>query len=73
MTGTGFPVRSFMFEEVKVAIIASIAASALICLVLWEGFEIIILPRRVIRRFRLPLFFLPEQLAPQVRMLNFTL
>jgi hypothetical protein len=35
------------------AILAAIMGTALIILVLWEGFETIVLPRRVTRRFRL--------------------
>ena len=39
------------------AIIASVCGIALIVVVLWEGFETIILPRRVTRRFRLTRLF----------------
>lgn len=39
------------------AITAAISGFSLIILVLWEGFETIILPRRVTRRFRLTRFF----------------
>ena len=39
------------------AIVATTSGIALILLVLWEGFETIILPRRVTRRFRLTRFF----------------
>jgi hypothetical protein len=38
-------------------IAAVIAGAMLIAVILWEGFEIIILPRRVTRRFRLSRFF----------------
>lgn len=38
-------------------IIAALAGVTLILLVLWEGFETMILPRRVTRRFRLTRFF----------------
>lgn len=38
-------------------IAAIIAGAMLIAVILWEGFEIIILPRRVTRRFRLSRFF----------------
>lgn len=38
-------------------IVAAIAGTALVVLVLWEGFETIILPRRVTRRFRLTRLF----------------
>jgi hypothetical protein len=40
-----------------VAIAAAMLGVALILLVLWEGFETIVLPRRVTRRFRLTRFF----------------
>jgi len=39
------------------AIVATISGIALILLVLWEGFETIVLPRRVTRSFRLTRFF----------------
>ena len=39
------------------AIVAAIFGAALILGVLWEGFETIVLPRRVTRRFRLTRFF----------------
>jgi hypothetical protein len=42
---------------VQVAIVVSLFGIFLILLVLWEGFETIILPRRVTRRFRLTRFF----------------
>ncbi|BDV44014.1 hypothetical protein GURASL_29370 [Geotalea uraniireducens] len=38
-------------------IVAAIVGTALVLLVLWEGFETIILPRRVTRRFRLTRLF----------------
>jgi hypothetical protein len=40
-----------------VAIFVSLFGIALILVVLWEGFETIVLPRRVTRRFRLTRFF----------------
>jgi hypothetical protein len=40
-----------------VAILVSLFGIALILIVLWEGFETIVLPRRVTRRFRLTRFF----------------
>jgi hypothetical protein len=43
--------------EVSVAIVAAISGIALIILVRWKGFETIVLPRRVTRRFRLTRFF----------------
>jgi hypothetical protein len=42
-----------VLEEAIVTIIISVCGFAMIVLVLWEGFETIILPRRVTRRFRL--------------------
>lgn len=52
------------------AIIASITGIGLISLVLWEGFETIILPRRVTRRFRLTRFFYRSSWRPWVRMVK---
>jgi hypothetical protein len=43
--------------KVIVTTIAAISGISLILLVLWEGFETIILPRRVTRRFRLTRYF----------------
>ena len=43
--------------EVPVALAAALAGIVLIVVVLWEGFESIILPRRVTRRFRLTRLF----------------
>jgi hypothetical protein len=43
--------------EAIVTIIAAIPGASLILLVLWEGFETIILPRRVTRRFRITRLF----------------
>ncbi len=40
-----------------VSIIATISGTLMVLLVLWEGFETIVLPRRVTRRFRLTRFF----------------
>lgn len=39
------------------AIMAALVGVVLIMVILWEGFEVIILPRRVTRRFRLSRFF----------------
>ena len=39
------------------AILAACAGSLVIVLVLWEGFETVVHPRRVTRRFRLTRFF----------------
>ena|SRR5260370_699953 len=38
-------------------ILAALGSAALILVVLWDAFEVIILPRRVIRKFRLARFF----------------
>src|SRR5438132_13331523 len=38
-------------------ILATLGSIALILVVLWDAFEVIILPRRVIRKFRLARFF----------------
>jgi hypothetical protein len=51
-----------------VAIVAIIAGIALILLVLWEGFETVVLPRRVTRRFRLTRFFYRNSWRPWVKM-----
>jgi hypothetical protein len=53
-----------------VAIIAAISGISLILLVLWEGFETIILPRRVTRRFRLTRFFYRGSWRPWVKVIN---
>ncbi|HZV81867.1 MAG TPA: potassium channel family protein, partial [Geobacteraceae bacterium] len=52
------------------AIVATIFGIALILLVLWEGFETIILPRRVTRRFRLTRFFYRGSWRPWVKMVR---
>ena len=52
------------------AIVAIISGIALILLVLWEGFETIILPRRVTRRFRLTRFFYRSSWRPWVKMVK---
>ena len=51
-------------------IIATISGIALILLVLWEGFETIVLPRRVTRRFRLTRFFYQSSWRPWVKMVK---
>jgi hypothetical protein len=56
--------------EVNVSIVAIISGIALILLVLWEGFETIILPRRVTRRFRLTRFFYRSSWHPWVKMVK---
>ena len=52
------------------AIVAIISGIVLILLVLWEGFETIILPRRVTRRFRLTRFFYRSSWRPWVKMVK---
>ncbi len=52
------------------ATVAIIAGTALIILVLWEGFETIVLPRRVTRRFRLTRFFYRSSWRPWVKMVK---
>jgi len=49
-----------------VTIATAILGIALILLVLWEGFETIVLPRRVTRRFRLTRFFYRRTWLPWV-------
>ena len=48
----------------------AIAGLALIIVVLWEGFETVVLPRRVTRRFRLTRFFYRRTWRPWVAMVN---
>lgn len=52
------------------AIAAIISGTALVLLVLWEGFETIILPRRVTRRFRLTRFFYRSSWRPWVNIVT---
>lgn len=52
------------------AMVAYIIGIALILLVLWEGFETIVLPRRVTRRFRLTRFFYRSSWRPWVRLVK---
>jgi len=52
------------------AVIATISGIALIILVLWEGFETIVLPRRVTRRFRLTRLFYRNTWRPWVKMVK---
>jgi hypothetical protein len=49
--------QNFVSGRDLLEIVAIIAGAMLIAVILWEGFEIIILPRRVTRRFRLSRFF----------------
>ncbi|MGB9079745.1 MAG: potassium channel family protein, partial [Desulfuromonadaceae bacterium] len=52
------------------AYVATISGIFLILLVLWEGFETIVLPRRVTRRFRLTRFFYWNSWRPWVKMVK---
>ncbi len=52
------------------AIVASVCGIALIVVVLWEGFETIILPRRVIRRFRLTRLFYRRTWLPWAKLVT---
>ena len=51
-------------------IVATIAGITLIIVVLWEGFETIILPRRVTRRFRLTRVFYRSSWRPWMNLVN---
>ena len=52
-------------------IAAALLGAALIFGVLWEGFETVVLPRRVTRRFRLTRFFYRNSWRPWSRMVRF--
>jgi hypothetical protein len=52
------------------AVLASVCGMALIVVVLWEGFETIILPRRVIRRFRLTRLFYRHTWRPWAKLVT---
>lgn len=52
------------------AIVAAIIGAAFILGVLWEGFETIVLPRRVTRRFRLTRFFYRSTWRPWTAMVR---
>ena len=62
--------RDSQQTEIFVTIIATILGIPLILLVLWEGFETIVLPRRVTRRFRLTRFFYRSSWRPWVWLVN---
>lgn len=51
-------------------IVATIFGIALIAIVLWEGFETIVLPRRVTRRFRLTRLFYRRTWRPWAKMVD---
>ncbi len=51
-------------------LVTIITGITLIIVVLWEGFETIILPRRVTRRFRLTRFFYRNSWHPWVKIVN---
>jgi hypothetical protein len=50
------------------AVVAGVCGVALIAVVLWEGFETIVLPRRVTRRFRLTRLFYRHTWLPWVKL-----
>jgi hypothetical protein len=52
------------------AVVAGVCGSALIVVALWEGFETIILPRRVIRRFRLTRLFYRHTWLPWAKLVT---
>ncbi len=52
------------------AVVASVCGVVLIVVVLWEGFETIILPRRVTRRFRLTRLFYRHTWLPWARLVT---
>jgi len=56
--------------EVTVVLVAIYCGIFLIVLVLWEGFETIVLPRRVTRRFRLTRFFYRSTWRPWERTIS---
>src|SRR5881296_1158244 len=49
--------RGIQLYHKQVHILAVLGSFALILIVLWDAFEVIILPRRVTRKFRLTRFF----------------
>jgi hypothetical protein len=53
-----------------VRIVAALCGIGLIALVLWEGFETIVLPRRVTRRFRLTRLFYRRTWRPWAKMVG---
>jgi Ion channel. len=56
--------------EAHVPIVATICGIVLIVVVLWEGFETIVLPRRVTRRFRLTRLFYRRTWRPWAKMVG---
>jgi ion channel len=57
-------------EGALLTILATLCGIALIVVVLWEGFETIVLPRRVTRRFRLTRFFYRRTWIPWAEMVR---
>jgi hypothetical protein len=53
-------------------LLSGISGVALIVFILWEGFETIVLPRRVTRRFRLTRFFFRRTWVPWANMVKAT-
>ena len=56
--------------EAPVPIVATLCGIVLIVVVLWEGFETIVLPRRVTRRFRLTRLFYRRTWRPWAKMVG---
>jgi hypothetical protein len=56
--------------EAHVPIVATICGIVLIVVILWEGFETIVLPRRVTRRFRLTRLFYRRTWRPWAKMVG---
>ena len=54
-------------------ILEAVLGVSLVLLVLWEGFETIVLPRRVTRRFRFTRFFYRRTWLPWARMVRFVI
>jgi len=52
------------------AVVAGVCGVALIAVVLWEGFETVILPRRVMRRFRLTRLFYRHTWLPWAKLVT---
>ncbi|MCJ7547046.1 MAG: two pore domain potassium channel family protein, partial [Deltaproteobacteria bacterium] len=52
------------------AIVAALLGAGLVLWVLWEGFETIVLPRRVTRRFRLTRLFYRRTWIPWANMVG---
>lgn len=62
--------ESLVETEAHVPIVAALCGIGLIAVVLWEGFETIVLPRRVTRRFRLTRLFYRRTWRPWAKMVG---